>query len=66
MALSPSDRSITNPAGANQLLPQGRSHFVPESPNANRVQDGALDLIKNSSAPFGAPSKAQPLGHQSL
>lgn len=60
---------IIRERGANQWLGDEAAHHNGQStlgPNGNRVQSGALDLIKNSSSPFGTPTKAQPLGRQSL
>jgi hypothetical protein len=55
--------------GAHQWLGDEANHHDDQSnvgPGGNQVQAGSLDLITNSTAPFGSPSKAQPLGAQKL
>jgi hypothetical protein len=67
------DQTGTDPiihrGGADQFLGDIANHHDDQptvGPRGNRVQDGALSLITNSSSPFGSPTKAQPLGRQTL
>lgn len=64
MALSPSDRSITNPDGANRNLWNAANKHDDQptlGPRANKVQAGALSLI-NATSPIGPANSANPLG----